>query len=525
MSGAVLTGESQWPSRANHTPGILVRVLFAVVFTVVFGWLIVALVTPRFALVLLDTGGIYTVQWFVGSILLTMAFTLFGFAYASQQPRLRWLALGLVVHALGNMFFGDVLPRMTGGVDLETGLYGLLLTRGCMIGLTATGLLLSRPPKLTIGRATVITGAYLALLAFVPVVANALPPLVAFEAIPALPVTGPTPGFTWFYWLVSAVIILLAWATMFRVVLAYSGWRLNSWVVVVTVILAAAMTHTAFRPSLFGFSTELTSANVLMTLLGLLIVIGSMFSLRTIADTIAAERDALAIETRRLADLERLRSDFTTMVAHELAQPLVAIRRTAESMQLLDPASLEQRQAFATIAAEASTLFTLIDDVYASATTRSEDFSLDIVPVDLGAVLDRAQVFAAALPGSHPPQVEEGVDGDVWADPIRIEQVLKNLLDNAVRYTPPGTPITLRSVRVAGSIARIEVEDEGPGIEPDQLQRVFGKYERGTSGESGLGVGLYLSRRILRGCGSDLHYRRGASGGSCFWFDLPRVSG
>ena len=114
----------------------------------------------------------------------------------------------------------------------------------------------------------------------------------------------------------------------------------------------------------------------------------------------------------------------------------------------------------------------------------------------------------------------------VLADPGRIGQVLRNLLSNAAKYSPPGAPIALRARRV-GERVRVEVEDRGPGIASDDLARVFEKFGRGgeAAGGSaaGLGLGLYLSRRIVRAHGGDLLVESTPGQGSVFASELEVV--
>jgi RNA polymerase sigma factor (sigma-70 family) len=103
-------------------------------------------------------------------------------------------------------------------------------------------------------------------------------------------------------------------------------------------------------------------------------------------------------------------------------------------------------------------------------------------------------------------------------------QVLRNLLSNAAKYAPPGTPIELRAVR-RGEHVRIEVADHGFGIHPDDMPRIFEKFgrgrDRGGRKVAGAGLGLYLSRRIVQAHGSDLTVESTPGVGSVFGFDLP----
>ncbi|HEY6581654.1 MAG TPA: ATP-binding protein [Rubrobacter sp.] len=112
------------------------------------------------------------------------------------------------------------------------------------------------------------------------------------------------------------------------------------------------------------------------------------------------------------------------------------------------------------------------------------------------------------------------------ADPERIGQVLRNLLSNAAKYSPEGTPIELRVIGKQGRV-RLEVADRGPGIHPDDQRRIFEKFGRGRDREGhkipGVGLGLYLSRRIVRGHGSELTVQERPGGGSVFAFELAAV--
>ena len=171
------------------------------------------------------------------------------------------------------------------------------------------------------------------------------------------------------------------------------------------------------------------------------------------------------------------------------------------------------------------------------------------MPVD--ELLDDAARFVVTLPGDHPLTVEPTAEAARWdgvragfADPLlsrdagrgrevladryRIGQVLRNLLTNAVKYSPDGAPIGLRAVPGEGpGRLRIEVTDRGPGIHPDDAERIFEKFGRGRGADgrkvSGVGLGLYLSRRILRAHGSDLTVSPGPEGGSVFGFELEEA--
>ena len=254
---------------------------------------------------------------------------------------------------------------------------------------------------------------------------------------------------------------------------------------------------------------------------------------------------------RRLEELATLRADFTAMVAHELDTPLAVIRGYADVLATGELGHEESGRALAQIQAETEVLNALVEDVRVAASAERRDFVINPREVPVDELLDDAARFVVTLPGDHPLTVEPTVDAarwdgvragfadqllpgeadggqEVWADRYRIGQVLRNLLANAVKYSPEGAPIGLRAIPGEGpGRMRIEVTDRGPGIHPDDAERIFEKFGRGRSLEgrkvSGVGLGLYLSRRILRAHGSDLTVSAGLEGGSVFGFELEEV--
>jgi signal transduction histidine kinase len=220
--------------------------------------------------------------------------------------------------------------------------------------------------------------------------------------------------------------------------------------------------------------------------------------------------------------LSQLRADFTSMVAHELSQPITAIRLSSD---VLATESLTKGQAMIveSIQRETRAISDLVADVHAIASIERDRFAVFPVSVEAGALLEAAASFAQTLPGNHPFTCIPAEPGRVWADRARIGQVLRNLLSNAAKYSPPGAPIELRATRPDHQI-RIEVIDHGPGVAPEERERIFDKFVRGreeeTRGTKGAGLGLYLSRRIVEAHGGSLNVEADAGGGSVFWFEL-----
>jgi len=233
-------------------------------------------------------------------------------------------------------------------------------------------------------------------------------------------------------------------------------------------------------------------------------------------------------EVTRLGELAALKADFTAMVAHELSGPLGAIGMLAEMLSVDGIDSATRDRALATIRSEVALMQALTRDVSQAARIERGDFAVHPAPVPLASILVQAADFAATLPGDHPLAVTDAatLGGPVvLADASRIGQVLRNLLGNAARYSAPGTPITLRAeFAPGGQRVRIAVADQGDGIHPDDLARIFDKYGRGRDRAgrrvSGAGLGLYLSRRIAQDHGDDLIVESAVGTGSTFTFTL-----
>jgi signal transduction histidine kinase len=217
------------------------------------------------------------------------------------------------------------------------------------------------------------------------------------------------------------------------------------------------------------------------------------------------------------------------MVAHELGSPVAAVRRLTDILDFAAEDPELRAYALNAIRKETDAIKALVSDVRATATAERVDFAAEPRPVALGELLAEARFYAESLPGEHPVGMYVGTvepEEKVWADPERIEQVLRNLLSNAAKYSPDGAPVEVRLLRDERFV-RIEVADHGSGINPDDLMRIFEKFGRGRDVEGhkvqGVGLGLYLSRGILRSHGSELEARSTLGEGSVFSFELEAV--
>ncbi len=449
--------------------------------------------------------------------------------------RARWVAGGLVVLGLGHFVFGYLEPLIQEDPpELNESLYEAFVTQTLACALFMVGLFPGRPSRLLLWAATAIPVAlvvsYVLLFEFLH--GEEWMPLLSRVTNPERTVTlgSPLGWLTLWHWVLSMLPLGLAAAAVVGAFWQSRRGLLRSWLLFAVVLLAGSVLHDYLWPSAYGGGL-LTTADVLSLLFAVVVAIGGISELRRVASEraklLATERE----RARRLNELNALRSDFSAMIAHELETPIASVRKLNEMLS----AQGEDREVrdYATTATEREldALTNLVRDVRAVAAVEREGFGIEARPLPLEELLADAEVYASTLPGHHP--IEVMVRGDirvgkrVLADPERIGQVLRNLLSNAAKYSPEGTPIELRVGKKEGRI-RIQVADHGQGIHPDDLPRIFAKFGRGSDREKhktpGVGLGLYLSQRIVRSHGSELTVQTRIGEGSVFGFDLAVVT-
>ena len=238
---------------------------------------------------------------------------------------------------------------------------------------------------------------------------------------------------------------------------------------------------------------------------------------------------AYEAERRRveeLARLSQLRADFVSLVSHELRSPMAAVIGAARTLQdrwrMLTAA---QRESFlALIGDETSRLAELVGDVLDTSRIEAGTFSYRFEEVDLGRVVDEA-VETAVLAQQEVPVVASarGALPAIRGDRARLRQVLGNLIENAVKYSPEGGEVRV-SASAANGAVQIAVRDAGPGIPSEQQGRIFEKFGRADvegGSKPGTGLGLFIARSIAEAHGGSLDVSSGADPGSTFTLTLP----
>jgi len=234
-----------------------------------------------------------------------------------------------------------------------------------------------------------------------------------------------------------------------------------------------------------------------------------------------AERKTVE-ELRRLS---ALRADFVSLVSHELRTPMAAVIGSARTLQQrwreLTP---DQRESFLElIAAETGRLATLISDVLDTSRIDAGTFTFRFSDVDLGELV-RDSVASAEVSSDEVGLRAEVQDPlpVVRGDPERLRQVLMNLIDNAIKYSPAGDQVDVHAYAENGRV-RVDVRDRGPGIAREDQRLIFEKFGRVTSGNTrpGTGLGLFIARSIAEAHSGTLEVSSAPEHGAVFTLELP----
>ncbi len=241
---------------------------------------------------------------------------------------------------------------------------------------------------------------------------------------------------------------------------------------------------------------------------------------------------AYEAERRTVDELRRLstmRADFVALVSHELRTPLAAVIGSARTLQArwrdLQP---EQRDAFlALIADETDRLAGLVGEVLDSSRIDAGTFTYAFGPVDVAGLVE--ETVAAASLGQDAVEVVARIPHalpPVRGDGARLRQVLTNLVDNALKYSPEGGTVEVRATAVDGRVV-VEVVDQGIGIAPADHRLIFERFGRvagAANTKPGTGLGLYIARAIAEAHGGALEVASAPGRGATFTLTLPVTS-
>lgn len=235
--------------------------------------------------------------------------------------------------------------------------------------------------------------------------------------------------------------------------------------------------------------------------------------------------------TTRLAEEERMRQDFIAMLSHEIRTPLTSIRESVDLVAdgVFGEVNEKQRHFLDISRQEALRLTSLLERLMKVSSLEAQRLKLNTEPLDAAALartaIDRQQPTALAKDISLKTELPTDFVF-VQADQEHISQVLANLLGNAIKFSPPGSVVRLSvTPEPAGDSVIFCVTDEGPGIPPEEQERIFLKYYREPSvrgSVAGLGLGLSIAKGIVDAHGGAIWLNSSPGRGSSFCFSLPK---
>ena len=228
-------------------------------------------------------------------------------------------------------------------------------------------------------------------------------------------------------------------------------------------------------------------------------------------------------------DANRAKGEFLAVMSHELRTPLNAIAGYAELLSLGLPGPLNQKQsdALVRIRTNQQHLLALIDDVLSFAKIEAGSTPIKPEPVPVCEALDSLEALLRPDLARHElTYIWNRCDASLVAraDPIKLRQILLNVLGNAIKFTPPGGRIEMWA-RQSGDRISICVSDTGIGIPADKIDRVFDPFFQAQSGTTrefpGVGLGLSISLDFARAMGGDIHVESAPNEGCTVTIDLP----
>lgn len=231
-----------------------------------------------------------------------------------------------------------------------------------------------------------------------------------------------------------------------------------------------------------------------------------------------------ATDIEALKRLQQQKDDFISIASHELKTPITALKASLQlldkmkdnvSAEMLPKLIMQSRKSMQKIS-------TLVDDLLNLGRLQQRNLQLNKTIFTISEMLN-ASCNPISVAGKHVFYISGDKELQVYADEHRIEQVIVNLVNNAVKYAPDSNEIVF-FIQQINDRAKISVKDNGPGIPRDKLPHLFDRYYKvdhaGYQG-SGLGLGLYISSEIVKRHGGDIGVESELGKGSTFWFTLP----
>nr|WP_286191928.1 PocR ligand-binding domain-containing protein [Roseomonas genomospecies 6] len=259
---------------------------------------------------------------------------------------------------------------------------------------------------------------------------------------------------------------------------------------------------------------------------------------RSLSDALAKlerQQDELRVAKEAAERANRAKSDFLSSMSHELRTPLNAILGFAQILDSAISAPLDDKQRFRVqqIMKGGNHLLSLINEVLDLARIESGVLMLSVEPIETKAlmaeVLELTRAFTTrGTTVVHDWKVADDVAGWVYADHMRLKQVLLNLTSNAVKYNRPGGTVRLAAEAGGGGSVRFVVADDGPGIPPEKHSQIFEPFNRlgaETTEIEGTGVGLTITKRMMEAMDGRIGFETEMGRGTTFWVEVPASPG
>ncbi len=227
--------------------------------------------------------------------------------------------------------------------------------------------------------------------------------------------------------------------------------------------------------------------------------------------------------------LQHLRAYFLASITHEFRTPLAALRASVEFLadEMTHLSRQEINDLLHAIHMSVSRLQTLIDNLLESVSIEAGQFAIRAKAVALAEPIQDAARVMQPLLSRRQQQLQVRVPAElppVWGDPLRLTQVLVNLLANASKYGPIGQTIAISAELVNGRFVRVSVADQGPGVPPATQEKLFRRFAHlnlRDGAQHGLGLGLWVVNAIITAHGGEVGVDTPTAGGAVFWFTVP----
>jgi signal transduction histidine kinase len=237
-----------------------------------------------------------------------------------------------------------------------------------------------------------------------------------------------------------------------------------------------------------------------------------------------------AEERERVQEINRMKTDFFSRVAHDLRTPLTSIQYTVDN--LLDGVGgspvPEHASRLRAVRAASNQLGRLVSNLLDLSQLDQPEVTPKLEPVSVAPIVEEAVKTLGPLGTARGIRLEfheDGGAGPVRGDRDKIFEIMANLLENAARYSPEGSSVEIALRRGAGNRQSLEVRDHGPGIADEERERIFDRFHQGTpspySKQRGFGLGLYVARSYAEHMGGSVTASNHPEGGALFVCTLP----